>query len=179
MNEFVKLDCACDTGYDKGALKKTIENNIFSIFGNINQNKTIVVRYHGILTENTENIPNEFYLAYFFNNDETNKTKIKLNKCCKCSGECYCGLIDLNSNTSLSFSFFDKNNNFELNGKNEIFKLEISPDPIDNIMQRYGFEQSVNLPSYTENKENIFVFKNIINNIRDFLYNLFHRTSTP
>ena len=32
MNEFVKFECACDLGYNKGALKKTIENNIFTIF---------------------------------------------------------------------------------------------------------------------------------------------------
>ncbi len=32
MNEFVKFECACKLGYDKGALKKTIENNIFTIF---------------------------------------------------------------------------------------------------------------------------------------------------
>lgn len=32
MNEFVKFQCACDTGYDNGAIKKTIENNIFTIF---------------------------------------------------------------------------------------------------------------------------------------------------
>ena len=32
MSENVKFECACDIGYDKGVLKKTVENNIFTIF---------------------------------------------------------------------------------------------------------------------------------------------------
>lgn len=172
MNEFVKFECACDTGYDKGALKKTIENNIFTIFGNLNQKNSIVIRYHGILTENESNNSTEYNMFYFFDNTENDKKIIKLQKCTKCAGDCYCGTIDLDMNHSFNFGFFDNNNKYELNG-NSAFKLEIAPDPISNLMQRYGFEQNTNLPICEQSKDKIFLFKNILNSIKDFICNLF------
>lgn len=175
MNEFVKFECACDQGYDKGALKKTIENNIFTVFGNLNQKNSIVIRYHGQLTENDGENSTSFNMFYFFDGLENDKKIIKLQKCTKCIGDCYCATIDLDINHSLNFGFFDENNNYELNG-NDAFKLEIAPDPISNIMQRYGFEQNANLPTCEENKDKIFVFENILNVIKDFFSNLFKKT---
>lgn len=177
MNEFVKFECACDAGYDKGALKKTIENNIFTIFGNLNQKNSIVIRYHGVLTENDDNDSTEFNMFYFFDNTENDKKIIKLQKCTKCTGDCYCATIDLDMNHSLNFGFFDNNNKYELNGNNA-FTLEISPDPISNLMQRYGFEQNTNLPTCEQDKDKIFVFKNILNSIKDLFSNLFKKTSS-
>ena len=174
MNEFVKFECACDIGYDKGVLKKTIENNIFTIFGNINQKNSIVIRYHGILTESSDNNLSEINMFYFFDNASNEKNIIKLQKCSKCNGDCYCATIDLDIHHSLNFGFFDENNKYELN--NDVaFKLDIAPDPISNLMYRYGFEQNTNLPTCDENKDKIFVFKNILNNIKDFFSTLFKK----
>lgn len=171
MNEFVKFECACEAGYDKGALKKTIENNIFTIFGNLNQKNSIVIRYHGKLTEKDNDNSTAFNIFYYFDEAENDKKTIKLCKCTKCIGECYCVTIDLDMNHFLHFGFFDENNKYELNNNNA-FKLEIAPDPISNIMQRYGFEQNTNLPTCNENKDKIFVFENILNSIKLFLVNL-------
>lgn len=70
MCENVKTKCACDIGYDKGVLKKTLENNIFTIFGNLSQKSSIVIRYHGILTENNDK---KFNMFYYFDSMESNK----------------------------------------------------------------------------------------------------------
>lgn len=177
MNEFVKFECACGTGYDKGALKKTLENNIFTIFGNLNQKSSIVIRYHGILTEKNINNSTEFSMFYFFDNLENNKKIVKLQKCTKCVGECYCATIDLDMNHTLNFGFFNENNEYELN-TDKSFNLEITPDPISNIMQRYGFEQNTNLPTCEENKDKIFVFQNILNIIKNFFNNVFRKPNS-
>lgn len=169
MNEFVKFECACDVGYDKGALKKTIENNIFTIFGNLHQKSTIVIRYHGILTDT--DCPAEYNMFYFFDDHPQDKIIIKLKKCNKCSGECYCSTIDLGDNTSISFGFFNDTKTYELNN-NMTFNLKIVPDPISHIMQRYGFEQNTNLPICEEKSCKTFSFKNILNNIKTFFISL-------
>jgi len=169
MNEIVKRNCACELGYDKGALKKTIENNIFTIFGNLNQKNSIVIRYHGILTEhNTENTTT-FNMFYYFDGLENDKKTIKLQKCTKCLGECYCATIALNDYHYINFGFFDENNNHEP-AINNSFKLDIATDPISSIMQRYGFEQNTNLPTNIEDKENLF--ENILMSIKDFFKKL-------
>jgi len=174
MNEFVKFECACDAGYDKGALKKTIENNIFTIFGNLNQKNTIVIRYHGELTENIVSNSTEFNMFYYFDQAENDKKIIKLKKCAKCPGECYCTTIDLDIYHSIHFGFFNENNEYELN-KEKAFKLEIAPDPISELMQRYGFEQNSSLPIYEDN-DKIDVFQNVLNIIKNFFNNLFKNT---
>lgn len=173
MNEFVNFECACNVGYDKGALKKTIENNIFSVFGNLNQKNSIVIRYHGPLTEIEDNNSTEFSMFYYFDNLENNKKSIKLHKCTKCTGDCYCATIDLDMCHSLNFGFLDSNGNFELKNDITSFQLNILPDPISNIMQRYGFEQNSALPALEKKSNTIFSFGNIFNNIKLFLKNCF------
>ena len=174
MNEFVKFECACDQGYDKGALKKTIENNIFTIFGNLNQRNSIVIRYHGILTENYTDDSTTFSMFYYFDEATTDKKIVKLQKCTKCAGDCFCATIDLDSNHSLNFGFLDENNNYELNN-NIPFKLEIASDPISDIMQRYGFEKNINLPTCEGNTDKIFLFQSILSVIKDLFNNLFKK----
>jgi len=176
MNEFVKFECACDEGYDKGALKKTIENNIFTVYGNLNQKNSIVIRYHGELTEDSHDDCKEFNMFYFFNNAESEKKTIKLQKCAKCSSDCYCCTLDLDMNHALNFGFFDKKNNYEINSSNS-FELEIFPDPISSLMQRYGFEKNTNLPTNPQAESNLFTLKNIFNNIKNYIQCLFKISS--
>ena len=177
MSENVKFECACDIGYDKGVLKKTLENNIFTLFGNLNQNNSIVIRYHGLLTADENDNSTTFYMFYYFDNHENDKKIIKLEKCHKCTGDCYCTTLDLDINHTLHFGFFDNNNNYE-QPNNSTFKLEITPDPISNIMQRYGFEQNVNLPTIEENNSKIYVLKGIINKVKAFFSNIIHNNSS-
>ena len=177
MNKIVKFECACETGYDKGAIKKTIENNIFTVFGNPNQNNSIVIRYHGMLTENDFNNSTAFHMFYYFDQLETDKKVISLEKCTKCPGECYCTNIDLGACHSLSFGFFNQSNEYELNC-NKPFELSIAPDPIATFMQRHGLEQNVNLPTIEVEKTKIFAFQDILCAIKCFFSNLLSKPSS-
>ena len=114
-------------------------------------------------------------MFYYFDEAKNDKNIIKLQKCTKCDGECYCATIDLDINHCLNFGFFNADDKYELNGENP-FRLEIAPDPIANIMQRYGFEQNTNLPTCEESKDKIFVFENLLNKIKHFFYNIFKKT---
>lgn len=174
MCENVKLSCSCDIGYDKGVLKKTIENSIFTIFGNVYQENSIVIRYHGYLTDN-ENAQN-FNLSYCFDNQASDKKTISLTKCTKCDGECFCSVIDLDKHTKLYFSFEDDKKNIDKNG-DKMFELNIIKDPISSIMQRYGFEKNENLPvkKQIEDKK-INCLQNLLDNIKYFLCNLIVKT---
>ena len=172
MNEFVKFDCACSIGYDKGALKKTLENNIFTIFGNLNQKNSIVIRYHGTLTEKDTTNSTAFSMFFYFDDLENDKKTINLQKCTKCAGDCYCATIDLDMHNIINFGFFDENNEYELNSSFP-FKLSIKSEPISDLMQRYGFEQNTNLPVCDNSKDKLFSVDTIFNRIKSFLYKLF------
>lgn len=149
---------------------------IFLLFsGNLNQNSTIVIRYHGTLTENDANNSTEYSMFYYFDEAENDKKVIKLHKCTKCVGECYCATIDLDINHRLNFGFFDGSNKYEIN-TDKAFQLEIAPDPISNIMQRYGFEQNTNLPVIEDKNSKSFAMQNILNAIKEFFGNLFKKT---
>ena len=174
MNENVKFDCSCSIGYDKGALKKTLENNIFTIFGNLNQKNCIIIRYHGLLTENISNNSTTFNMFYYFDNLQNDKKQISLGKCQKCVGEHFCAAIDLENHTSIHFGFTNNNGEYELN--NDLpFKLDIAPDPISEFMNRHGFEENTNLPVIETEKETLFIFENILNKIKNFFNNIFKK----
>ena len=155
MCENVKQPCSCDEGYDKGVLKKTIENNIFTIFGNLSWDNSIVIRYHGILQEKDNSLPIRCF--YTFDIKTNPQKEMALTKCTKSIGECYCLTIDLEKHSKIFFGFKDANNSVEQNG-NEMFELNILKDPISDIMQRYGFEQNKNLPVCNKNRDKCFSF---------------------
>ena len=168
MCEIEKTSCSCDMGYDKGVLKKTIENNIFTIFGNITQGNSIVIRYHGILTEK-EDIAS-INLFYCFDSELNEKKEILLNKCIKSLGTCYCATIDLDTQHSkLFFGFKDAKGNIDQN-QNNLFELKIMEDPITNIMMRYGLDDNKNLPvKAMENHKFSRFLKHLIEKIKSHL----------
>lgn len=131
-----------------------------------------------MLTENSSDKTTDFNIFYYFDNNSDNKKTIKLAKCSKCSGECYCATIDLDEHSTIHFGFSDSNNCHEMNS-NIPFKMEIAKDPLTDILQRYGFEQNVNLPTCEQKHNTVFVFKNILIKIKSFLDTLIrHRIVT-
>ena len=176
MNENVKVTCSCELGYDKGVLKKTIENNIFTIYGNITKNNYIILRYHGELIDNIdyENYENNLYISYFFDNNKE-QTKISpLAKCNKCVGENYCALISLENYNNITFEFYQEKENHEhISDNTEIssFKLDIKNDLLTDILQKYGIEENTKLPVTT--KANELPIIKIINSIKDLFLSLF------
>ncbi len=171
MDENANNSCICDTGYSNGIFKKTIENNIFTIFGNISQNNNIILRYHGELIDNIcyEQYENNLYIKYFFDDDQNNIIKTNLAKCTKCIGENYCTLLNLAHHSKITFSFCLKEN---LEKENLMsFNLNIQEDLLTSFMNKYNIEENVinssNLPAL-ETKQTT-KFKNILQGIKDYL----------
>lgn len=174
MNENVNITCICKLGFDKGAIKKTIENNIFTIYGNLIKENSIVIRYHGILSDNIEqnNYTNNLQISYFFDNDESTKNSVTLARCTECIGQNYCAIIDLEKHNNISFEFIDKNTN-KKDGE-QPFKLDIIKDPVKDLMHRYGFEENTELPAILPNKNK---FYSILSNLQLFFKNIFTKSS--
>lgn len=170
MNENANNPCICDLGYDKGALKKQIENNIFTIFGNISKNNSIVLRYHGDLIDNIcyEQYENNLYIKYFFDDDKTNIHTAKLAKCTKCIGENYCALIELKEHCKITFSFCLEH---DLEKEDFMsFNLNIREDILSSFMNKYeeplGINSNPNLPTIETRKD--ISLKNILQTIKNY-----------
>lgn len=182
MNENVKITCACELGYDKGALKKTIENNVFTIYGNLNKNNYIVIRYHGELIDNImpDNYENNLFVSYYFDGDDKKVQHLPLAKCNKCIGESYCTLISLeeHNNICFYFSLHDNSssahdNSFLTEPEKQIYNLNIFKDPISDIFEKYGLEENTNLP-VLEQESNLQIYK-FIQTIKSFFTKILKR----
>ena len=178
MDENVKHKCICELGCDKGALKKTIENNVFTIYGNITKNSYVILRYHGELIDNINhnNYQNDLYISYYFD-DKPEKHILCLAKCSKCVGESYCALIALEDYSKISFEFFQLEQDKHIIGKNETsFSLNIENNTLNDFLKKYGLEENANLPVIEDKHE--IQLKKIINNIKSFLLSLFRKADT-
>lgn len=167
MNKNENSSCICEQGYDKGALIKTIENNVFTIYGNIVKNNHIVLRYHGKLIDSIDhnNYTNNLYISYYFNGNSTATNTIVLAKCNKCIGENYCALIPLEEHNSISFNFFvDKSSSTET--EETSFNLNITKDPLMSVLEKYGIEENMSLPVCEQPKQ--MQIKKIISAIKNF-----------
>ena len=177
MNENVKIDCCCDQGYDKGVIKKTVENNIFTIYGNITKNNCIVLRYHGELMDsiNCQNYSNNLYISYFFDNNSVETIHMPLAKCSKCVGESYCSLIDLGCHDNIAFEFYVLNEAEKKCSKEptHIFNFQIKNDPISDILEKYNVEENSMLPAVSSAKE--IELKKVIGIIKKMIMSLFNR----
>lgn len=178
MNENVKIMCTCELGYDKGALKKTIENNIFTIYGNLQKNNCIVLRYHGELIDNIdyENYSNDLYISYYFDNYLELVHTVPLAKCCKCVGENYCTVIELEEHTNISFEFHLNTSFSQItphSQNNMTFKLDIKNNPLEDVLQKCELEETKNLP--IAQNDSAIQIKKIINNIKAFFLYIFRK----
>jgi len=181
MNENVKPVCICELGCDKGALKKTIENNVFTIYGNIIKDNYIILRYHGELIDNIahNNYQNNLYISYYFDGNINQKQTICLAKCSKCIGESYCTLIHLEKYNNINFSFFllqEKQSTYLYGNDETSFTLDIGKNTLTDFLQKYDIEENSNLPIM--NKSNNLQIKKIINNIKNFFLSLINKAGT-
>lgn len=171
MDNNVNSSCICELGYEKGVLKKTIENNIFTIYGNINKSNYIVLRYHGQLIDSIDhnNYKNNLYISYYFDDNINQNHVVSLAKCSKCIGENYCTLISLENYNSISFNFFmlpEGKDNSSCYTEETSFTLPITENPLTNILQKYGIEDNNNLPITTNDKQIQIKFKKLISWIK-------------
>lgn len=176
MNENVKITCVCELGCDKGAIKKTIENNVFTVYGNVTKNNCIIIKYHGELIDKIDytNYENNLYISYYFDNNPETTHTIPLAKCIKCIGENYCSIIDLGEHNNISFKFNLTKNNIIEKSEPTDFKLEIKKDLLTDILQKHGLEENTNLP-IIQNSCGLQI-KKIINSIRALLFSFIRKS---
>ncbi len=166
MNKNANNTCICNLAFDKCAIKKTIENNIFTIYGNISKNSSIVLRYHGELIDSIcyEKYENNLYIKYFFDDDKTSINYKCLAKCTKCIGENYCALIDLENHEKITFYFCSQDN---ITSEDLMsFNLNISENLLSSFISRYEDRINENLPVVESKKE--LRIKSIIQTIKDY-----------
>lgn len=170
MNEFGVEKCYCEVGYMKGAIKKNCEFENFSIFGNLMQKNTIVIRYNGILAKSNSD---KITLYYVFNNDWTNKKEITLTTCEHEKGA-FCASIDLEDYLNITFGFYNNSGTYDMNLANS-YSLKIATNTIDDIMKRYSLEPNESLPISQENSTKLHTFSSIINGIKNIFKNIFKK----
>lgn len=160
MGENIVENCFCETGFEKGAIKKSCEFEEFSIFGNLMKKNTIVIRYYGKLAQN---LTKKIILSYYFNNDYSSIHQVELSHC-KHDKNSYCVSLDLKDNMSINFDFNTDNvTHFPA------YSLKIANNTIDDIMKRYNLEQNEELPVIVKSTGSIQKIFNIFSKILSFL----------
>lgn len=178
MNNNSNITCICNIGFNEGALKKVIENNIFTIFGNVSKNNTIVLRYHGELIDNIcyEHYNNNLYIRYFFDDDVTNTIDLPLAKCTKSIGENYCCIIELGQHEKITFFFANDKDLRKEDIELMNFNLKINDNLLDTFIEKYD-NYSSNLPVLENNKG--ITLKGIINRIKAYLVKFCETVKSP
>lgn len=144
FDENPKRICYCNDAIKEGIYTKAIENESFSIYGNLIQGKNILINYNGNLTKNytSENkIPN-LYLYYCFDNDWENKKIINMSVCKQKNALSYCFIINLpTDHTNINIAFTNDNNEWDTDIKGSYY-IKMYPDIEKEILKRYGLDST-------------------------------------
>lgn len=138
--------CCCSEAAKKGIYVKSLENDNFSIYGNLMHNRSILLNYHGKLINsfnkldyNKSKIPN-IYLYYCFDNNWNDKKIINMNVCNSNTYELsYCTIIDIPENENINIAFTNDNDEWDVTEKGTYY-LRIYPDVEKAILRRYNLD---------------------------------------
>lgn len=175
MKENEVEKCYCESGYEKGAIKKNFEFENFSIFGNLMKKNTIVIRYNGCLATENFDKSHKIILYYVFNNDWTNKKEIELKPCHHEKGT-FCAAIDLENNMSITFGFYNSLGEYDKNLANS-YSLKIANNTIDDIMKKYCEDENLELPVIIESSKNMNTIMSMLDKIKKFFLHKFIKTN--
>jgi len=150
--------CCCNDAIKKGIYTKSLENNNFSIYGNLMHGKSILLNYHGKLIKNNDivyddksKIPN-VYLYYCFDNNWNDKKIVNMNVCNKNGKLSYCSIIDIPENENINIAFTNDSDEWDTDEKGTYY-IKLCPDVEKAILKRYNLDftpptiVSDNLPS--------------------------------
>jgi hypothetical protein len=96
--------------------KLSQENEVYSIFGNLNRGEKIIIKYFGKLVNDEQNQDKKILFNYGYGNLWTDKNVLEMQECCHSDKKCYCLELELINNDNLFFCFMDNNNNWDLIG---------------------------------------------------------------
>lgn len=151
--------CSCLSAFSEGIGEKSFENEFFSIYGQIVEENSIVVRYHG----NNE-ITNPEIIVKF---DENDPITIKLARCSHGKKYDYCTTLYLENYRYLNIKI---NENYE-----SCCAIKIMKDPLKNIIERYALDRDPEkLPIVSSSFSNI---KSFFHNILSYFKNTFNKNN--
>lgn len=151
--------CSCLSAFSEGIGEKSFENDFFSIFGQIVEEKSIVIKYHG----NEETTSPEITVKF----DENEPMLIKLAKCEHGKKYDYCTTLSLENYRYLNIKV---NNNFE-----SCYAIKIMKDPLKKIIERYALDRDPEkLPTVTDSFSNI---RSIFYKFLSSLKNIFNKNN--
>lgn len=138
-------NCCCSEAVKKGIYTKSLENDSFSIYGNLMHGRNILLNYHGkliknndITNDNKSSAPN-IYLYYCFDNNWNDKKIVNMNVCNKDSKLSYCSIIDIPENENINIAFTNDAEEWDITEKGTYY-LKISPDIEKAILRRYNLD---------------------------------------
>lgn len=179
MSNVVDFHCTCEEGCNKGAFKKNVEDEKFTIFGNLNKNNCMILRYHGELVKPNEDAdlekPKEIYMYYTFDNNWQDKHHVQMSKCLIGRNHEFCINIDLEQHSLISFGFYNNYGKFDIKDDSTTYCFNIGNDIISDIMKRYGLEDNKELPAVVEYKVSYMMStESTLVRIKNFFKSLFH-----
>lgn len=137
--------CCCNEAVKKGIYTKSLENDNFSIYGNLMHGRSILLNYHGKLIQNNDitnddklKAPN-IYLYYCFDNNWNDKKIVNMNVCNKNSKLSYCTIIDVPENENINIAFTNDADKWDVTEKGTYY-LKIYPDIEKAILRRYNLD---------------------------------------
>lgn len=116
------MNCDC-INHLKDNLKLNIDEKKFSIYGNLNNGESIILKYHGDLL-NEDNKFDDIFINFGYGNMWENRSTLKMQKCNYSDINTYCINISFIHKDTFYFCFMDNNNNWDLNN-NSSFSFEI------------------------------------------------------
>ena len=145
FEENKQRNCCCNDAVKKGIYTKSLENDNFSIYGNLMHGRSILLNYHGkliknndITTDDKSKAPN-IYLYYCFDNNWNDKKIVNMNVCNKNSNLNYCAIIDIPENENINIAFTNDDDDWDVTEKGTYY-LKIYPDIEKIILRRYNLD---------------------------------------
>ncbi len=167
FDENTKRTCCCNDALNKGIYTKSLSYDNFCIYGNLMQDKSILLNYYGkLINDNSsKNEAPNIYLYYCFDNNWNEKKIVNMNICNRNSKLTYCAIIDIPEISTINVAFTNDNDEWDTD-KEGTYYLKIYPDIEKAIIKRYGLDSTPptvlcdNLPTITF-KERIHNFFSI------------------
>lgn len=137
--------CCCNEAVKKGIYAKSLENDNFSIYGNLMHGRSVLLNYHGKLIKNNDITNDEkskapnIYLYYCFDNNWNDKKIVNMNVCNKNSKLSYCAIIDIPESENINIAFTDDCDNWDVTEKGT-YCLKLYHDVEKAILKRYNLD---------------------------------------
>lgn len=117
--------CCCLKALEtEETLKLSFENEVYSIFGNLNKGEKVIIKYFGNLCAKEDLKDKKILLNYGYGNLWSDKDVVEMTSCGHSEKNCYCTSLELTNNNNLFFCFMDNNNNWDLSD-NSSYMLNI------------------------------------------------------